>query len=215
MNSASIIPKSIFAGVFIGIASLMYSITNSILGTLMFSFGLICVGKFNCILYTGAIGSVVEATYKNNKLHDILSRFLVMVYVFLFNIIGSYIVAIVVSSTSMSDRVRESCNNIVFNKFNNYPSSILFTSIMCGLMMYIASRFLKNISDISNLVGLILSISIFILCGFDHSIANSFYLFTSSYISNVYNIIMLLLMMIGNTIGSAIPALVNKYFRVW
>ena len=80
----------------------------------------------------------------------------------------------------------------------------------CGILVYLAVEGFKKIdNNFGKYVVLILSIGGFIVCGFEHSIANMFYYFLNgSYSLNA--ILSILLCVLGNSIGGVFIPLINK-----
>jgi formate/nitrite transporter FocA (FNT family) len=98
--------------------------------------------------------------------------------------------------------------NTVAGKINTVWYSTLILSAFCGMLVYIAVEGFKVIEHhIGKYLVLILAIAGFIICGFEHSIANMFYYFLAGNFS-VEAFISILLIVIGNSIGGLfIPSL--------
>jgi hypothetical protein len=93
-------------------------------------------------------------------------------------------------------------------EINNIWYSTLILSAFCGMLVYIAVEGFNVIEHhIGKYLVLILAIAGFIICGFEHSIANMFYYFLAGNFS-VEAFISILLIVIGNSIGGLfIPSL--------
>lgn len=191
-NNISTMMLSIYAGLMIGIGGYAYlSVGNKIVGAFIFSFGLLTIVMQGFYLYTGKIGFVKS---KN----DILNILIIIVG----NSIGTYIVSFVyrVTHTNFTQ-----VNDIWLNKTNKSIYEVLALSIMCGILMYLA---IDNYNKNRNIMFIIMPVMVFILSGFEHSIANMFYYFSSDY-RNLESVIYLLINIIGNGIG----AIVFNYFK--
>jgi len=81
-------------------------------------------------------------------------------------------------------------------------------------MMYIAVNNFKHSKDlISKYIGIFLCVMVFILCGFEYCVANMFY-FSIANIWNLNVLLYLLVMVIGNSIGSVIMAIYyNRFYK--
>lgn len=75
---------------------------------------------------------------------------------------------------------------------------VFFKSIWCGFLMFTAVNIYK---EYKSLIGIIFCIPTFILCGFEHSIADSFYFFTLNNIT-LPIVLFILVTIIGNAIGA-------------
>ena len=189
--------KELVAGLFIGIGGTIFlAIENKIIGALFFSFALLSVLNFGSILYTGRIGYFFSYN-KNEKL--------ALLHVLLLNCIGTCIIALIVflmGNKTINIRVLE----VDKAKFTLEWYQILFRSIMCGVMMVIAVEGFKRFDNflMKNLI-VILSIAIFVISGFEHSVANMFYYFLGLFNGLKYGfdpVLLLLLTVLGNSIGS-------------
>ena len=81
-------------------------------------------------------------------------------------------------------------------------------------MMYIAVNNFKRSKDlISKYIGIFLCVMVFILCGFEHCVANMFY-FSIANVWNLNVLFYLFVMVIGNSIGSVIMAIYyNRFYK--
>lgn len=183
-----IISRSILAGIMIGIAGTVnLSIDNSYLGAFLFSLGLIAIVLHTLYLFTGRVGTVsIKAEW---------SALLVIIFG---NYIGTLIVAGLMRFTRFSSNLIEKATNIYNIKMNDSLLSIFILAIFCGILMYIAvmSEYQNN-----TVIVIILPIMVFILAGFEHSIANMFY-FNLAWQWNAEAILKNIVMLIGNGIGS-------------
>lgn len=171
--------KSIFAGICIGIAGTAYvQLGGGPFAACLFAIGLILIVLFDFNLYTGKIGYI--QSYK-----DIPKMLLII----LGNLIGCWLVA---SSIDLS------AESIVEAKLILPLNQVFFKSIWCGFLMFSAVDIYKKYDSIT---GIIFCIPTFILCGFEHSIADSFYFFAMGcYTLNVF--LFILITIVGNAIGA-------------
>lgn len=141
----------------IGIGALINTrCSNPYVGAFLFSFGLLTILNMEGLLYTGRIG------YFNLK-DDIRYQIGQYLEILLCNMIGVlFIAALSINLNS----------HVFLNKLNHNLFYTLASSILCGIMMYIAVELWKNKK--SNLY-IIMAIMIFVLGGFDHCIANMYY----------------------------------------
>ena len=181
---------SIWAGVLIGIgggANLYSSI--KLLGATLFSIGLISVMIENCSLYTGKIGFIRHK-----------SEILILAEMLLGNIIGALLIG-----QLLSPLLIQKANEIMIQKLSVSWTIWIIRSIMCGILIYIA---VDMFNKYKSLLVIVLPVVVFVMCGFEHCIANIFYLSVSKIIS-FKAIGFIITCIIGNTIGSLIAAVLQ------
>ncbi len=187
--------KGIYAGILIGMGGIAYlAIDNKIVGSFIFSFGLLTVCMYSFNLYTGKVGYLLD-----NKLSYVIELLLSL----LGNFIGTFIVGNVMRLTRFSNYI-EKAQNLVNVKLDDSLLSIFILAIFCGMIMYIAVNNYKKQKDvIGKYMTIFMGVMAFILCGFEHCVANMFYFC----IAGVYSFKMfyyLLVMILGNSLGSLI-----------
>lgn len=183
-----ILARSILAGMMIGIAGTVnLSVDNSYLGAFLFSLGLITIVLHTLYLFTGRVGTV-----------SIKAEWSALLVTILGNYIGTLIIAGLMRLTRFSPNLIEKATNIYNIKMDDSFLSIFILAIFCGILMYIAvtSEYQNN-----TVIVIILPIMVFILAGFEHSIANMFY-FNLAWQWNIEAVLKIIVMLIGNGIGS-------------
>lgn len=184
-----IFSRSVLAGIMIGLAGVVnLSVDNKFVGALLFSFGLITILAQSLNLYTGKVGTI-----------NLSCEWFMLPVIIFGNFIGTNIIAWGMSLTRFGETLNQSAYVIVQNKLADNWFSILLLSIGCGIMMYLAVKGWTE--NTSTWLIVILPVMIFILSGFEHSIANMFYFA----MANEYSIKAFLyvgLMLIGNAIGT-------------
>ena len=203
-KNINILFKGIYAGMMIGIGGTVYlSISNSIIGAIFFSVGLltICIYKMN--LYTGMIGYIIE-----NKLNYIVTLLLTLIG----NFIGTMITSLLVLNTriaNLSVRAKE----ISAIKINDNYLSIFILSIFCGMLMYIAvNTFKKEKDSIVRYLAIFICVIVFILSGFEHCIANMYYISLAK-LWSLKAVLSMLIMILGNSVGSIFIAIFNNKIK--
>lgn len=193
--------RGIFAGLMIGIGGTIYlSMDNKIIGSFLFSIGLLMICMYNMNLYTGKIGYVVV-----NKKSYLMELLLTLIG----NFIGTYILSFCMLNSrfsSISDKAKVICDM----KLNDNLISILILSCLCGMLMYIAvNNYKKHSTSIGKYMGIFMCVMVFILSGFEHSVANMFYFSVAGMLS--WNTLLyILIMVIGNSIGAIIISLYDN-----
>ena len=128
-------------------------------------------------------------------------------------VLGTYIVGFVLKYTRILELLMKNAQIICEIKIEDNIFSILILSIFCGLLMYIAVNGYKTIkSDLGKNLIIFLAVSTFILCGFEHCIANMLY-FTISEMWSLKTVGYLIIMILGNSIGGVLIPLCNKLIK--
>lgn len=189
------------AGAAIAIGASSYLMCeNKLVGALLFSVALFTICAFKLNLYTGKVGYFFET---DNKLTILIT--------WLGNFTGGAITALLIRFAK--PEIFEKANVLVEAKLDQdlYRTAIL--AIFCGVMMFIAiHNNNKSKSDIHKAMGIVLCIMAFIVCGFEHSIADIcyFWLGSASFAVLPQTALYILLVSIFNGIGAiAYNKLVN------
>ena len=195
--------KGFYAGILISIGGIAYlGIENKIVGSFIFSLGLltICIYSFN--LYTGKVGYVLV-----NK----ISYLIELVISLIGNFLGTFTIGNLMRFTRFTNYI-DTATNIVNIKLNDNILRIFILAIMCGMIMYLAVNNYKKEKDvIGKYITIFMGVMAFILCGFEHCVANMFY-FSIAGIFSLKVFCYLLVMILGNSIGSILIALpYNRY----
>lgn len=152
--------QSLLAGVLIGMGDLVYVVSEShIVGSFLFSLGLLSILIKGYPLYTGRIGYV-------ESVHDLWKPVGGMLPIILMNFIGIAFVCALANASRLDLSVVDA---MVKTKVEQTWFSALFLSWGCGAMMYLA---VNGWRKTNNPILVILPIMFFILCGFEHCIAN-------------------------------------------
>ena len=197
--------KGIYAGMMIGIgAVVLLSNSNNVLGAFFFSIGLLMICMYGMNLYTGKIGYILI-----NKFDYVYELVLSLIG----NFIGTFIVGRLVLLTRISG-ISERANAISMVKLNDSLLSIFILSIFCGILMYIAVNNYKKVNnDFGKYLSIFMCVMVFILCGFEHCIANMAY-FTIGGVWSFDALLCLIIMILGNSVGSIVIAFFyNLYYK--
>lgn len=198
----SYLSDSILAGLMIGVGgAVSLSSDNRYVGAVLFSLGLLTIVHFKLGLYTGKVGNIV----RNG------AKFIPEVLVTLLgNAIGTFIAAMLLKMTRIAPALVEKVSATVEAKTSDSVLSMFVLGIFCGMLMFIAvDGFRKNreVSDsTAGYMFVVFPVVVFIICGFNHCIADMFYIFLSGAYS-VSSLIYLVVVILGNAAGGMlIPA---------
>lgn len=194
---------AIMAGAFIAMGGVVYlSLNNKIVGAFMFSLGLfaVCTLKYN--LFTGKVGYLF--------CNDVKTYLPWCLMVWVGNLIGSIIVAELVRLTRVAPGIIEKSTKLVQVKADDTLISLFVLGIFCNIMVvHAVDQYLNNPHEIGKYLGIVMSIMVFILCGFEHCIADMFYI-QMARMWNSQTIIALIVITLGNVLGGIlIPTMRN------
>lgn len=187
----------ILGGAAIGIGGIVFlSLDNKVIGALMFTAGLysICVHGLN--LFTGKVGYLVEQ--KPSYLIDLF-------VIWAGNLAGTYLAAqgaLASRICSISGKARDMCEI----KVNDSLISLFLLGIFCGALMYIA---VEGYKQTKNPIILFVGVATFILCGFEHCIADMFYISVAGMWSG-RAFLCIVVISLGNAVGGMLIPLAKK-----
>ncbi len=185
----------VIAGLLIGIGgSVFLACDNKIVGAILFSVALLCICMRGFFLFTGKVGFLV-VSHKKADFQGVLCALLG-------NLIGTVVsgIAIKFCFSAYAEKALGMCEA----KLTQSIPETIIRAIFCGMLMYLAvviSR--ENKSPL----GIFFCVPVFILSGFEHSIANMFY-FAASGMVSFEAFLYIWIVIFGNAIGGMlIPAL--------
>lgn len=157
MSVLQIIKSSILAGICIGIAGFGYLAEKSIIGAVLFAFGLLTVVHYKLKLYTGTAGFIVKG--------EVATLFLIL----LGNLVGCLIVSLIARCSPMP--LQETAQKVLEGRLATGPLKGGILAIGCGFIMTTAVTFARKDKNLPLLFG----VPLFIMCGFPHCVADAFY----------------------------------------
>ena len=191
--------KAAAAGITIGIGGAVYlTLENRVIGAVLFGVGLYTIVLNGLFLYTGKVGYLISA--KDKKAY-----ILQLIFTWLGNFAGTALAAAAIPATRIRN-LRRTAEVICKTKLADTPHSILILAVFCGILMYVA---VDGFREKGNPLILFFCVTVFILCGFEHCIANMFY-FSLAGAWSLRAVIYLLLMTLGNSVGGILLPLVKK-----
>ncbi|MBQ8544172.1 MAG: formate/nitrite transporter family protein [Alistipes sp.] len=151
---------AVMSGIMIGFGGVVFLMCeNRVVGSLLFSFGLLTIVCQGFALYTGRVGYFRQYGWAQ------------MAATLAGNFVGTFIMAKLFALTRLP--IGEAVQGIVATKLADSTLSVFVLAVGCGAMMYLA---VDNYRKSKSWLFVIMPIVIFILSGFEHSIANMFYL---------------------------------------
>ena len=184
--------RAILAGMMIGIGGCVYlGCEVKWVGAILFAVGLFTIFSFRLDLYTGNVGYIFD----NDR-----SYVPYLLVVILGNFIGCLILGLMMPL--------DAAVNLVNAKLDNYEFlPVLFKGVLCGMLMFIAADCYKNTKSF---IATFVCVPVFILAGFEHSIADMFY-FCSAGAFSVESLVFIITVLIGNAIGGFLIPVCRKW----
>ena len=204
----SIFVKGMLAGICIAIDGFLYikareSTALVIVPAFLFSIGLILICNFGFFLYTGKICYLVDEIIAKRGIKYSIQLVLGLVG----NYLGAIFIGFVLNKTLGSFNI---VKTMVDTKLNYEWWKLIILGIFCGMLIYFAVEgFAKINNKIGKYIVLMLCVAGFIICGFEHCVADMFY-FALSGVYSGKSIIVILLIIIGNSIGGLFVPLIRS-----
>lgn len=188
--------NGVFAGILISIGGAVYlSCDNKYVGAVLFSVALLCICYMGYSLYTGKICYIPE---KHTK--DEIS---ILLTGLLGNVTATTICgyALTYAIPKLKEAALASCT---VKLEQNFLQTVI-RAIFCGILIYLAVDIFKKHKTP---LGIIFCIPVFILSGYEHSVADMFY-FAASGIVSLKAFVFIWLVILGNTIGGMLIPLLS------
>lgn len=187
--------NSIAAGIFIGIGgSVFLAIENKIAGAVFFTVALLCICQLELLLYTGKIGFLAF----DHSQPEIITTAVCLAG----NCIGTGLAGAAIRFCR--PQVIDRAVTMMEDKLAVPLGRTFFTALFCGILMYAAVRIYREKQSLS---GILFCVPVFILAGFEHSIADMFYAWTAL-VGGARTVLFLAVVVLGNTVGGLlIPTL--------
>lgn len=193
--------KAILGGICVGIGGTVYlSTENHLAGAFLFSLGLLTIYTFGLNLYTGKV-CYIPAKGR---------RFVPEVLVALIgNAVGTVGLGFLLRATKLQKLIPHT-QELVTAKLSDTVLSTVVMAVLCGFLMSIAVLGYTKLTDgAGRYLVLVLPIMVFILSGFEHSIANLFY-FSLAGMWSGKALLYIILVAAGNLMGGIILPLSER-----
>ena len=178
----------VLAGVVIALGCVASLCAPNYVGLILFAIGLLMVKRFGLRLLTGKAGLMIEESVKAPKAAMELGK------IFALNIVGTFIVALMallmwqIDSPEVALAVKRAQVDSLL--------SVFVRSMFCGVLVYAGVK-------AETALETILYVFAFLVCGFTHSIAYSFYCWISVLCTQATAkmLFALLIAAVGNVLG--------------
>ena len=186
---------SVAAGIFISIGGAVFlSCESSVVGAVLFSVALLSICSLGLYLFTGKVGFLAES----HTGREIAEVALTLLGNLIGTLSGGLLVSVAKPQLMAAAQLR--CEP----RLTLSVPAVLITAFFCGILMYTAVAIYK---EKNSTLGIVFCVPVFILSGFEHSIADMFYFFCAR-MFRAEVIVFLVLVIVGNAVGGMfIPAL--------
>lgn len=184
-----------------GIACL--SVENRIFGAFLFTVGLFTICTFRLNLFTGKVSHV--------GCQDGMSL-LSIVLVWVGNLIGTLAVAGIIQHTRIGAEIIQRADAICQVKLADNLFSLLFLAMFCNAMIYMAVELFNGLENpVGGYLAVLFGVMVFVLCGFEHSVADMFYMAVSGHLLERQAWVCIGIVTIGNAVGGILCHGVRRF----
>lgn len=199
----------VMAGAAIALGGLLFTLLSNIgykvIASFAFSIGLLLVCMFGFNLFTGKVGFFLEAENKKEY-------FLNLLIMYIGNLVGALVIGyLCFGFFYKNSSVVNTISNVAYAReitSDNWWITLL-GAIGCGMLVYTAVYAFKKEWPIGvRVVILMFAVFAFVIAGFQHCIANMFYIsFANSW--KGLTILNILIVTVGNIVGAILLELVS------
>lgn len=171
---------------------------SKLVGSVLFAVGLFAVCTLGYNLFTGKVGYVFE--------NDPKSYVPFLIYVWIGNYIGSIIFGSIIRYVFAGTKdFLATAEKVATGKVGlvDQPLKLFLLAILCNFLVVLAvEEFRFNQHELGKYIGILAGVTAFVFLGFEHSIANMFYMTVGNkLIEGIPNI---LIVTLGNIVGGVI-----------
>ena len=201
-DKRSVFIMSVLAGVSISIGGAVFlSLDNKVLGAVFFTVGLFMVCTFGFNLFTGKVCYVFD----NDRIYA-----LNLILIWFGNLVGCLATAGLLRLTRVGAAMAEKAAGMCEVKLSDGPVSIFILAFFCDILIYVAVQGYKNNPhELGKYLSILFGVTVFILCGFEHCVANMFY-FSVAWVWSPKAVVYILIMTAGNAVGGVAVPLLRK-----
>ncbi len=203
MKQLRVLISGMMAGLAIALGGTVFlSVDNKLIGAIAFTVGLFTVCTMGFNLYTGKICYIFE----NDREYA-----LNLPIIWLGNLAGTFLTAQVLLASRIAPNIQEKAAALCEVKLSDNLLSIFILAIFCNILIYIAvDGFKNNPHEIGKYLALFFGVVVFILCGFEHCVANMYY-FSLAGAWSAKTLLYVIVMTLGNSVGGLLLPLLRGF----
>ena len=178
----------VLAGAMVSIGgAVLLSCENKVVGAVLFCIALLSICWFGFNLYTGKVGFLLADHSRANLSLTFTGL--------LGNALGTLLFGLLIAAAL--PQLREAALAACDKRLMQLPWQTLLRGFFCGMLMYTA---VWSFRERKTPLGILFCIPVFVLSGFEHSIADMFY-FALAGLFRLQSLWFLLLVVLGNSLG--------------
>ncbi len=205
--------SAVLAGVCIGLGGTVFlrlkdAFTGgNVVGALLFGIGLFAICTRGYSLFTGKACYIFD-----NKPGYLIS----LAIIWLGNLAGTSLLAFFENLTTIcgaESGINVTARAMVDAKLSSSLLSVFILACICNIFIYLAvNGYAKNPHEVGKYLAIFLGVSIFILCGTEHSIADMYYWAVSATLIRLpgKSLLYLAVISLGNIVGGVLFPLMEK-----
>ena len=197
--------SAVLAGIAIALGGTVFlSLENKALGALFFAVGLFTVCTLGLHLFTGKVCYVFEQDRAYAAALPVI---------WLGNLTGAWLTAVLEQLTRIGPALRERALALCETKLNDGLLSIFLLAVLCNILIFLAvDGYKNNPHELGKYLAIFFGVTVFILCGFEHCVANMYY-FSAAGAWSTRTVGYLLVMTLGNAAGGVLLPLLRGLIR--
>lgn len=216
-----LIVKSIFAGVCIAFAAMIFLYASSVsldesiskaVCSLLFGFGLYFIIVMEYKLFTGMVAGLTDMKVK---------EYYTLIICYVFNTLGILVICVLLflMNNPMSNAVISRAGAVMANKLKPGYGSAFISAIFCGMMITLAVKANRVAAGkgLAGALAIIFPVVMFVYLGFEHCIANQAYIFLAilggEELSLGSVLAFAIITALGNILGGVCFPLMKKLFE--
>lgn len=160
--------SAVLAGMCIGLGGAVFlALESKVLGALLFTVGLFTICTFGLNLFTGKVCYVFQRDRAYAASLPII---------WAGNLIGTGLTALLIRLSRAGAAMMEKAAELCRSKTDDSMLSLFALGILCNILIYIAVEgYNNNPHELGKYLSLVFGVTVFILCGTEHCVADMFY----------------------------------------
>lgn len=193
MKLTKILSSSLAAGFCIGLGGAVFLLqTEKLVGAVLFCIGLCTICEMQFHLFTGRVCYALEQP---------LWRWLQFPVIWIGNWLGAGLAANLLFLTRMGPAARKAAQALVMAKNGDTFLSLFVLGFFCNIFVFIAVEGYKTFPHVlGKYLAIFVGITVFIMSGYEHSVADMFYYFMAGQMDQE-TLVRLLVITAGNVCG--------------
>lgn len=195
--------RGILAGISIAIGGTVFlSLESKVAASVFFAAGLFMICTFGFDLYTGKICYVFE----NDR-----SFLFGIPFIWLGNLTGTFLAAALLGLTRFSTPLADRAKSVAEGKLSDGYLSLFILAVFCDILIYVAVEGYRSCPyELGKYLSIIFGVSVFVMCGFEHSVADMFY-FSMAGAWSGKALAAVIVISLGNAVGGMLIPAVRKF----